>query len=282
VPALKARPTVLQAGASTAEAFAAMLQSALAQALPNAAEITSGQGGAEHLHQLRVGLRRLRSALRLFAAWSADAGEAAAIETELREPFTRLGAARDRDALQAALRPALECAGGPKLDWPALPLAADPAMVLREPGFTLPLLRALQLALAAAPAECLLLTEEVPAALRPLWKQMRADARAYAGADALARHRTRRRLKRLRYAVEFLRPVLPRKRAAPALAALRLALEALGNYNDTVVAAQLWREHVARDPRAWFAVGWLAARSAELLEATQPPLKALRALPRIG
>jgi hypothetical protein len=76
--------------------------------------------------------------------------------------------------------------------------------------------------------------------------------------------------------------VLPRKRAASVLTALRQALEALGQYNDTVVAAQLWREHVASDPRAWFAVGWLAARSVELLHATQPPLKALRALPRIG
>jgi inorganic triphosphatase YgiF len=283
VPALKAQPMRLPAGTSTAEAFAAMLQSALAQALPNAAEITSGQGGVEHLHQLRVGLRRLRSALRLFAAWSADPGEAAAIETELREPFTRLGAARDRDVLQAALRPALERAGGPLLDWPSPPSVVDPTEVLREAGFTLPLLRALKLALVLPPAQPgphVTLAEAALDVLLPLWKQMQVDAKSYARAEVLVRHRTRRRLKRLRYAVEFLLPVLPRKRAMRALAALRDALEALGNYNDAVVAAQIWREQAALDPHAWFAVGWLAAHGEMLLQRTAGPLQALRELPR--
>jgi inorganic triphosphatase YgiF len=282
VPALKSQAMLLREGASTGEAFAAMLQSALAQALPNAAEITSGQGAAEHLHQLRVALRRLRTALRLFAAWSADADEAAAIEAALREPFSRLGAARDSDALQAALLPALASAGGPALDWPASPCTAEPAELLCEPAFTLPLLRALQLALAMPGADSPPLADAALAVLRPLWKQMQADAKAYANADAQKRHRTRRRLKRLRYAIEFLLPALPRRRTARALAALRLALDALGDYNDALVAGEHWRERVEQDPRAWFAVGWLAARSAGLLAATQAPLQALRALPQLS
>jgi inorganic triphosphatase YgiF len=282
VPALKAAPMRLPAGATPAEALVAMVQSALAQALPNAAEITSGQGGAEHLHQLRVGLRRLRSALRLFTAWSADTGEAAAIESELREPFTRLGAARDHDVLQAALRPALERAGGPELVWPSAPSGVAPAELLREPGVTLLLLRALKLALAVPPAQPgprVPLDEAALAVLHPLWKQMRTDVKSYAGAEVLVRHRTRRRLKRLRYAVEFLLPVLPRKRAMRALAALRAALEALGAYNDAVEAARIWRGQAALDPNAWFAVGWLTARADMLLRRTAGPLRALRELP---
>jgi CHAD domain-containing protein len=41
---------------------------------------------------------------------------------------------------------------------------------------------------------------------------------------------------------------------------LRLAQDALGAFNDLSVADLAFRAKVARDPRAWFAIGWLAAR----------------------
>ena len=106
VPAVKAGVAELPADAGPGDAWAAVLHSALAQALPNAAEIAAGTDAPEHLHQLRVALRRLRSALRWFAAWSSDAAAAHALESEWREPFRRLGAARDADVLTHSLQPA--------------------------------------------------------------------------------------------------------------------------------------------------------------------------------
>jgi triphosphatase len=84
VPAVRAAAVPLDKALSTGAAFDTIVRAALAQILPNAAELASGSGGSDHLHQLRVGLRRLRSALRLFAAWSADAEQASALEQSLR------------------------------------------------------------------------------------------------------------------------------------------------------------------------------------------------------
>ena len=41
---------------------------------------------------------------------------------------------------------------------------------------------------------------------------------------------------------------------------LEPAQDALGRFNDTVVALRSYREVVGSDPQAWFAVGWLSAQ----------------------
>ena len=43
----------------------------LEQVLVNASEIAAGSSDAEHVHQLRVGIRRLRTAMRELAVWGA-------------------------------------------------------------------------------------------------------------------------------------------------------------------------------------------------------------------
>jgi inorganic triphosphatase YgiF len=281
VPAVKATPLALTKATSTAEAFAMMLQSALAQLLPNAAEVAAGSGNADALHQLRVAMRRLRTALRLAAPWSADAPAARALESRWREPFTRLGAARDADVMAAWLQPALAAAGAPPLRAPAVHAAADPGRVVREPAFSLLVLQTMQLALAARP-------EPVPAALQDAaaalleraWRRLRADAAGFAAASVDDRHRARKRLKRLRYAAEFLLPVLPARAARRALVAMRDALDALGVYNDLLVAQAVLQQRVARDPHAWFALGWLAAQHERHLARAARRLQALAAMPR--
>jgi len=294
VPAIKSQPAPpLDKGATPAQAFAAMLVAALGQALPNAAELAAGDGGPEHLHQLRVGLRRLRTALRLFATWGADTAAAAAIEKALREPFARLGAARDADVLAAWLLPSLAAAGAPTLQLPAPAAATDSAEVLRDPRFTQLMLRTMRLAGAAPAAEIVpslpgvvkpaipMLGAEARAVLRRAWRRVQADAATFAGAETLAQHRTRKRLKRLRYATEFLRPVLPAKAATRALAAMRDALDALGAYTDVLVAEQTLSAPAGGDsPGAWFARGWLAAERERRLAAATKSLQRWAESPR--
>lgn len=58
--------------ATAVEAFAAVLDECLAQVSRNAIGLIVGdpQQRVEHVHQLRVGIRRLRSALRSFEGWA--------------------------------------------------------------------------------------------------------------------------------------------------------------------------------------------------------------------
>ncbi|MDH4391317.1 MAG: CYTH and CHAD domain-containing protein, partial [Aquabacterium sp.] len=154
-PPVHARPLRLDRHASLDAARAAMLGNALRQVLANASQMAAGPSEPEHLHQLRVGLRRLRSVLG--ACWpvaggaadgaaagvaagaadpavDADDSGAADLQQALAALFQQLGAARDADAMGSWLWPALQAAGAPPLQAPPPAAAvADPAALLRAP-----------------------------------------------------------------------------------------------------------------------------------------------------
>ena len=289
VAAVKAGATSIQRHQAPADALAAMLRSALAQALPNAAEIGAGTSVPEHVHQLRVGLRRARCALRVFGAWARDPAAAEALELRLREPFTRLGAARDLDALSATLLPALQAAGAPEMQLGHGPTPESPTVVLQDPAFGELLLELLGLTqpAPAVPAGWDLpgmgrapladMREPARKALARQHRKVLSDAQGFIGAAEADQHRTRKRLKRLRYACEFVAPLFPARPQRALLVALREALDALGEYNDLLVAHELFRAAVERDPRAWFAIGWLQARREVLLKRCERSLAKLAA-----
>ena len=272
-------------------ALPAMLAQALGLVLAHASAWAGEPADAadlpapEHLHQLRVGLRRLRSVLRVFAAQAPPA--ATALVPALGRLFDQLGATRDRDVMAEGLWPALQAAGAPLVALPAPPVPADAlAPLLRAPAtqqLWLALLAACQApAVAVSPAgDCpvaepagrLCVSLSLP--LARLLRQVQKDGLRFAALDDPARHRLRRRIKRLRYAIEASAALWPARRAARCLAALERAQGPLGDYNDTVVALQAYQAHAAVDPRAWFAVGWLAARRAAL---TAPCMQALTRL----
>lgn len=262
VPAVRATAIELPPAAGTAQAFGAMLHSALQQVLPNAAEIASASGEAETLHQLRVGLRRLRSALKVFAAWSPDEAAALALDEALAAPFAALGASRDAEVAAALLAP-LADAGAPPLAWPRTDDAPLPAAVVGAPGFTLLMLRSMALALVALQTPGGKLERAAAERLAADWREARRDARRFARLDVEQRHRLRKRLKRLRYAIEFLQPALRPRRARQALKALRAALDGLGQANDHAVARATLAARAAADPSdpgMAFALGWLIGR----------------------
>lgn len=273
-PVVRAAPSRVTRDMTPAGAFATMVGDALAQVLPNAAACAEGGAAPESLHQLRIGLRRLRSVLRATAGWSADPVAAHALAQALRAPFARLGAQRDDDAMRAWLAPALEQAAAPALAWPAPAAACDVAAELNAPAFSALMLEALRLAsLAAAPGETL------DAAARAWWRRAQrrvaAAVRDLDSADPVALHRLRKRLKRLRYVTEALLPVLPRRRTTRVLRALQRALDALGRCHDETVALAIWRAHVEADPRAWFVVGWLTAHRPRSLRSAERRLRDL-------
>jgi CHAD domain-containing protein len=116
--------------------------------------------------------------------------------------------------------------------------------------------------------------------LRRSWRRVLRDARGFGAASAEERHRTRRRLKRFRYGLEYLMPLLARKPALRLHGAVCRALEALGDLNDLHTAELRLRDAAAADPRAWFAVGWVAARLPVAQEAAAAALRRLARLDR--
>jgi CHAD domain-containing protein len=118
--------------------------------------------------------------------------------------------------------------------------------------------------------------------LRRWHKRLVAAARAFDTLDDAALHALRKRIKRQRYAVEFFAPLLPARAAARHRRALAAAQQSLGRINDLAVARAGYEGLVARDPAAWFAVGWLTARIAEARLRAREELGALVALAPLG
>jgi inorganic triphosphatase YgiF len=118
-------------GATPAEALGAVLDECLDHVSRNVVALAEGDPAqrGEHVHQCRVGIRRLRSALKAFAGWVAEPPPA--LVDGLRRLFAALGTARDRDVLGSGVAAELALAGAPPLALPGDADAADPAALAR-------------------------------------------------------------------------------------------------------------------------------------------------------
>jgi inorganic triphosphatase YgiF len=272
---VKARPLALAQGVDTATALRRVVGNCLMQLLANASDIAhEADTEPEHLHQLRVGIRRLRTALRELGplvpgvppAWLEGLGAL----------FARLGSARDRDALEQTLLPALRQAGAEGLKLPVIEAEPVARAVLRETATT-----RLWLQLIAFAAGTEASSESFAAAVRSplvrLFKQVRRDAARFSDIDDTARHRLRKRVKRLRYLSEFAATQFPERRLRAFLKRLSPAQEALGEFNDVCVARALFKDAVADDPLAMFALGWLAHERDDAIARCKRALRRLRA-----
>lgn len=274
--------------ASPAQALAAMLANTLRPVLANASVLADDTMAAavaaepEYLHQLRVGLRRLRSVMRVFGAMASPSGDARAAgrlvdgvpvdggpASALAALFDQLGVARDQDVMAEWLWPALRAAGAPafaEVVDPRAPAPVDVAALLRARATQRLWLAALAAGLAPAeppaglPARRPPLTPALARPLQRLLRQVQRDAGRFAELNDAGRHRLRRRVKRLRYCAEAIAALWPARAAAATLKRLQQAQALLGVYNDTVVALAHCQSLAVDEPRAWFAVGWLSAR----------------------
>lgn len=282
-PAAGYRPPRLQPLQPVDSALRAMMASALGQMLPNASALAAGLGQPDHLHQLRVGLRRLRSVMRLFGGREADA-VMAAWGDDLAALFRRLGASRDRDALGAGVLAELAEAGGPTLTVAAPAGEAGPvavASILQEPATVCLLLRVLahaegDAADTAAPDESAVAAVAAQR-LRRLHRRLKSEAGAFNDLPVDRQHRLRRHIKRLRYGVEATQSLWPDKAVRRYLAALRPLQDALGVYNDLLVAQAVVT--FTDDAAGGFARGWLAARQAQAFKAAGDALQHWPELP---
>ena len=238
-----------------------MVGDCLAQVVPNADALARGSVDPEHVHQLRVGLRRLRSAARGMQPF----GDALphGWEATLAPVFDALGAARDHFVLTTTLAPTLRRAGAPLAELGGASREEAREVRARVRGAAFQALLAQLQVFASSPGD----DDEPGAGLAHLVKQLRKFARDVArGAkrfDDLSfdeRHDVRKRLKRLRYLAGFAAPAFDRADVKAWMAAASATQDALGEHIDRVLAARRFEAAAAHDARAWFAVGWLRAK----------------------
>lgn len=259
---------------STDHVLKQIINNTLQHLLPNASAIASGQYDSEHVHQTRVAIRRLRSALRVFGDWSKDVHPD--WQEQLAQLFRQLGSTRDRDALSEGLLPQLEQAGAPFVQLPRTPeesgIPIDES--LRSSDFAELILHLLRFVDQPSKKQKKAgLKKDIAKKLQKLHQQICKDADQFLQLDIESRHRTRKRIKRLRYCVEFVASLYPAQDVKRYLKDLKPAQESLGQYNDLMVAEALFQDMVQRKQKLWFALGWIANEKESVLQQTQQHLE---------
>ncbi|RQS09089.1 CYTH and CHAD domain-containing protein [Burkholderia sp. Bp8998] len=278
--AVKARPVCLGKRDSIEDAFCTILRNCLDQVHANARGVVSGHAPS-CVHQMRVGLRRLRSALDLFAkVIPAYSG----LDDELRWIAAELGAARDWEVLAGAT---LDHAGADinaKELEPIRRACTQMAATTRQRAATAVesvrytrLILELTLWLDVKRWRDAMTDEQRTAidgparkfaakVLRSRHRKLIKRGKKLADLDDHRRHRARIAAKKVRYATEFFQSLASRRAVRHYVDALTELQDDLGWRNDAVVADRLLRIVSRKSTKAArgaaFARGYLASRVA--------------------
>ena len=276
----------LKSDANGQQMVKAVFQSCLNQILANTSEIAIDKANtsqnAEHIHQLRVGIRRLRTAMReltvlvdgINMAWGKP----------LIDAFRALGEHRDDDHLNQVLQPQMAAEGGPDVSThiDAAKLL-DASLVVRSKVFQDTLLCLIAYVnssyldgSSSSDAKNVAdnakenykhkkVSKILANRLDKLHKKIIKEGKKFLALIETQQHSVRKHFKRLRYLAEFSAPLFTtsssdKKRSLAFITALKPVQDALGLYNDELIALQTYRTLAATDQRAWFGAGWLTAR----------------------
>jgi CHAD domain-containing protein len=288
----KAAPIDLARDLSTCAGLQVIGRACLKQISGNAPAVI--QGDPEGVHQMRVGVRRFRAAMSLFAALLHDP-QSAAIKRELKWLARELAPAREFDVLiERVVMPAKKRAirrwsGIPGLvralleqREQALAKAQKSVTSVRFRKFTRQLTAWLEAGQWTRPEDDLACDLgqtpiEVFAAeqLTRRWRKACKERRPFAQMDPPSRHRLRIETKKLRYAAEFFARLFPDKKASKRkkkfLTALERLQNSLGELNDIAVDETIITEIGIRrqrsDTKRAFATGLLTGREDARLDA---------------
>ena len=264
----------LSARATAGEAFVGNMRAATEQVAANAAGAAAGRD-PEYLHQLRVGVRRLRSTLRAFRELLRRK-RADAIEAPWCAMMQALGEARDWDVFCHSLSGPL----GQHARRHRLEAQRRARTVVHSTEFEAASRRTFAWTQGhpwrrgADPAEPL--ADFARRALEHLHESLRKAAHEIEWRDARRRHRVRIRVKRMRYGCDFFASAFPHRSARSFLESLRTLQDVLGEMNDIEVQRGLLRKLVpAGSPIALLETEWavrerLASRERALIAALGP------------
>ena len=217
------------------------------------------------MHQARVAIRRLRSALKTFAFESPAVSKAALWQKKLADLFQQFGTTRDRDALSESFMPQLIAAGSPIVQLPLLQETETVNIrdIFQTPATTLLLLELIEFAY-SPPQKSLKLKKQLNKRLHKMHAHICHAQTQFAHMQDAEKHQLRKRVKTLRYSVEFASSLYSKTKVKTYLKALKPLQDNLGRFNDLSVAYSLFEKNTQQQPEAWFVLGWITAEKQQL------------------
>lgn len=272
------QPVTLKPSMTCAQALSTVMQECIEQIARNSAVLaqvdTAGiclSATPEHTHQLRVGMRRLRSAWSLFGPLTTLPPQT--WRDEIKQHFINLGDSRDDDVLRDTVLPVLNAAGQPPVNLASTVTEDAAPKLAASVAFQTWQIEMLAWAVGAhpiqspvigsvetEPAKSPAIRSALRARLHKWHKQVLQDGLRFEELEIEAKHALRKRAKRLRYGLQFSESLLPARRLVRYRKQLARIQDILGEMNDLYVARERFETIRETQPGAWFAVGWIASR----------------------
>lgn len=300
---VKSRAAALDRGMTVGDAFKAVMWASLAHLDVNEGGMLAGEN-PEFLHQMRVAVRRLRSALGVFSPPVTES-ETEPFARELKWLASCLGPARDWDVFTTETLPPIEGEFGAHGELRAFSVRcadlrrranAKARRAVRSARYQRLILRlAAWIALdpgRVSPQEGSgdglqkPVTELAAAVLERRFQQARRRGRRLAERSPAELHRLRIAIKKFRYATDFFAALYEGKAARDTLKRLGDLQDILGDMNDAATVAGLIKEGFAgaRGKRVLEArgilLGWSRGRAVTLRRELKRAWKAFRAAER--
>lgn len=246
-----ARQPALDDSMDGGQVLHAAIQCCLEQIQGNARAIGAGLQNEEFVHQLRVGIRRLRTALRELHDLSPD------LDTSLQKPLTAafrsLGSLRDLQTASRVIAAAAMTGAKPatttkamaaattETQASAVPVDDAPARTVRDPEFrhTLSALDAFTRSRTTDTPPPRTVLKTIRRRLERLHRLVIRDGCRFRALKPSAQHRVRKRLKRLRYLSELTGSLFDPTRVERYLRRMQVVQDELGKHMDLVTARNL-------------------------------------------
>lgn len=270
----KIESVAIESGTPVAEAFRLVASSCLKQIVANKSAVLGAD--PEGIHQMRVGLRRLRTAMSLFSD-IIPGKKTDDIKVELKWLTAELSPSRELDVfLTGVIHPLENSAHAAEVKSlsgelskrrdAALERAKAAVRSQRFRNLTLNVAEWLEIGRWRRPQDMLLrercaepVEVAVVAQLNRRWRKVRKRGRRLLELDAEHRHKLRIQAKKIRYASEFFETLFPekkmRKRRQRFVAAVKDIQDCLGELNDISVHVARSKEIAAEMPETTFAAG---------------------------
>ena len=281
-PFARATAVELHPSMSSAEAFRVIAGSCIRQIVANEPGMCAGH--SEALHQLRVGLRRLRAAIKAFAEVTPDAQQEA-IEGELKWVMKQVGPARDLDVFGGQVLERLDQIGTPDPHLAAAHRSYDELRrqahetarsSIRSDRFRKILFNLTEW-INAGPWTTNAALKDIrerkvnkhAAEIMDEWRKgLRKRCKKLGKLSPKQRHRLRMRAKDLRYVTEFFASLFPAhgKRRAASLAALEKLQDTLGALNDLSARKGIMPKEINLSARARTILSAQEDEAGELLD----------------
>jgi CHAD domain-containing protein len=282
-PPVRAKSVPLKNIYGDTAAINLLVHSCLSQVLPNQSVLNSELANpSEYVHQLRVGLRRLKVLLKYLARHEIFIGEQG-LEV-FKKTFDALGQYRDSDYLTGTLNPILLSLGGPEIKLGFIQDLPNPSHITRNTEFQLLLIELMSLGLAPI-TEAAENTgaKESPAAIKKTAVKLLNNTFCFV-VDRVPRfalledeeiHTLRKKMKFIRYSLEFFRDYCHKKQYRQFFKSISSTLDHFGLFNDICVSITRIEGLTEGDQTLLFALGWLKAERQRVRSLCEKSVKKL-------